>query len=152
MEQVKTDAGQTLGIIGLIFGIISLLVAFIPCVGMLAFAPAGLALLLSIIGLVQANKNNGAKGLNIGALIVSIVSIAFASIWLIIMVGVSNMDENEIENVVKDVIMDVVDENLNEDLQTAAKELEKHLETLDSLDIPADSVNIHIEINRTKEE
>lgn len=151
MEQVKSNAGQTLGIIALILGIISLLFAFIPCVGMLAFAPAGIALLLSTIGLVQANKNNGAKGLNLGALIVSVISIIFASIWLIIIVEVSKMDESEIENVVKDVIMEVVDEDLNEDLQTAAEELEKHLETLDSLDVQSDSVKIHIKIDRRKE-
>ena len=154
MEQVRTNAGQTLGIIGLILGILCLFLAFIPCIGFLAIAPGVIAIILSAIGLNQANRNNGAKGLNIGALIVSILGVAIASVWLIFFVGIASLNEDEIENIVEEVIEEVIEETThNPDLQDALDELEEHLDEIcvDSLKIKTDSVSVNVKIKVERE-
>ena len=79
-EQIeKTKAGQGLGIAGFILGIVALIVSFIPCFGMYAIFPGAIGIILSAIALSQANKGNGAKGLIIAGLIVSIIGTAVAS-------------------------------------------------------------------------
>jgi len=83
-EQEKTTAGQGFGIASLILGILALLVAFIPCIGFLALIPGIVAIVLAIVGLSQASQANGAKGVIIAGLIVSIVGTVVAATWLII--------------------------------------------------------------------
>lgn len=156
MEQTRTNAGQTLGIIGLILAILSLFLAFIPCVGFIAIAPAVIAIVLSAVGLSQASKNNGAKGLNIGALIVSVVSVLFASVWLILVVGLSTIENEDIEDIVEEVIEGVIESHpANQDLQDALEELEDQLDKIkiDSIEIKGDSIDVKVKIEvETKEE
>ena len=78
-EESKGSAGQGLGIAGLVLGIVALVISFIPCLGMYAVFPGILAIILSIIGLITASKNQGAKGLNIAALVISILGTSIAS-------------------------------------------------------------------------
>ena len=85
----KTTEGQVMGIIGIVMGVISLIVAFIPCVGVVAFLPGGLAIIFSIISIVQATRGNGAKVLGIVSLIVSSLAILLAAAWLMVFSGVS---------------------------------------------------------------
>ena len=149
MEQVRSNAGQTLGIIGLVLGILTLFIGFIPCIGFIAFIPGVIAIILSAIGLSQANRENGARGLNIGAMIVSIIGILVASIWLFFFVGVASMSEDEIEGLVEDVIEDVIEESVhNPDLQEALDELEKQLDEikLDSIVNEIDSLKMKIKV------
>lgn len=149
MEQERTNAGQTLGIIGLILGILTFMLGFIPCVGVIAIFPGVIAIVLSGIGLAQANKNNGARGINIGALIVSVIGVLAASLWLVFVVGIASLNEDEIEDFVEDVIEEVIEESAyNPDLQDALHELEEQLDEVcvDSIHIKADSINIEIKI------
>lgn len=85
--ETKTTAGQAMGIIGIVLAVISLILAFIPCIGVVAFLPGALALVFSIISIVQASNGYGSKSLGIGALIVSIISILLAAIWLALFSG-----------------------------------------------------------------
>lgn len=150
MEQERTNAGQTLGIIGLILGILTLMLGFIPCVGVIAIIPGAIAIILSAVGLTQANRDNGARGINIGALIVSVIGVLVASLWLIFVVGIASLNQDEIEGFVEDVIEEVVDEPIqNADLQDALQELEKQLDevSIDSIKIKTDSINVEIKIN-----
>lgn len=62
-----------LGITGLILGILTLLVSFIPCFGMYAFFFGILAIFISVIGLAIAFIHKHPKGLLIGALITSLI-------------------------------------------------------------------------------
>jgi len=150
MEQERTNAGQTLGIIGLILGIITFMLGFIPCIGIIAIIPGILAIILSAVGLSQANRDNGARGINITALVVSIIGVLVASLWLIFVVGIANLSEGEIEGLVEDVIEEVIDESIhNADLQDALQELEEQLDEvcIDSITIKTDSTNIKIKID-----
>lgn len=99
MNQEKTStAGQVMGIIGIVLGIISLIVAFIPCVGVVAFLPAGLALIFSVISIVQASQGYGSKGLGIAALIISVVAILVAALWLMVISSGASFITNKVIN------------------------------------------------------
>lgn len=147
---MPTNAGQTLGIIGLILGILTFLLGFIPCIGVIAIVPGIVAIIVSAIGLSQANKNNGARGINIGALIVSIIGVLVASLWLIFVVGIASLNEDEIEGFVDDAIEEMLDESIhNPDLQDALQELEEQLDEvcIDSIRYKNDSLSIQIKID-----
>jgi len=95
MEPIRTTTeGQVTGIVGIVLGVISLIVAFIPCVGIVAFLPGGLAIIFSVISIVQASKGNGAKGLGIAALIVSILATLLAAAWLVLFSGLIIANES----------------------------------------------------------
>lgn len=90
--ETKTTAGQVMGIIGIVLAVISLILAFIPCVGVVAFLPAGIAIIFSIISIVQATNGYGSKGLGIGALVVSIISTLIAALWFAVFSGSLMLD------------------------------------------------------------
>jgi len=111
--EVKTTAGQAMGIVSIVLAVISLILAFIPCIGFVALLPAALALIFSIISIIQATNGYGSKGLGIGALIVSVLSIFLAVMWLTIISGGFS--------VLKDL------ERHPEKIEIFGKELEKEL-------------------------
>jgi len=143
MEPEKTStAGQVMGIIGIVLGIISLIVAFIPCVGVVAFIPAGLALIFSIISIVQASQGFGSKGLGIGALVISLVAILIAALWLVVFSNASmfankliknsdNFDNigKEFEKTFKDEIDKSIDmKAVSDSLENALRDLEDEMD------------------------
>lgn len=125
-----------MGIIGIVMGIISLIVAFIPCVGVVAFLPGGLAIIFSIISIVQASRGNGAKSLGIISLVVSSLAIILAAAWLMIFSGLSTITDSalkdpiqrqQIEKGLRDAFRDL---DVNIDI-----EMEEHsTEKIDSLE------------------
>ncbi|WP_421917916.1 hypothetical protein [Marinifilum sp.] len=149
MEQVRSNSGQTIGIIALVLGIITLFIGFIPCIGFIAFVPGIIAIILSVIGLSQANRESGARGINIAALVVSVLGVLVASIWLFFFVGVASMNEDEIGGFVEGVIEEVIEESVqNPDLQEALEELEQQLEeiNIDSIANEIDSLEMKIKV------
>ena len=144
MEKIKTNAGHGLGVAGLVLGILCLFMAFIPCVGVIAIGPGVIAIVLSIVGLVQASKNNGAKGINIAALVVSGIGTLIACLWLFVFVGIASLDEDQIEGMVEDVIEEVV-------RGTNSCKLEQHLDSIkldETIIIKMDSTKIKIHIEK----
>jgi hypothetical protein len=71
----KSGGWKVMSIISLCLGGISIVVAFIPCVGSLAIYSGIVATILSIISLVLANSAKASKGMAIIALVVSVASI-----------------------------------------------------------------------------
>ncbi len=69
---------KTFGIISLILGIVAFLFSFIPCLGMYAIFPGILGIVLGVIGFVMANKVNGAKGMVIAGIVLSILGTGVA--------------------------------------------------------------------------
>ncbi len=140
MEQEKTStAGQVMGIIGIVLGVISLIVAFIPCVGVVAFIPGVLALVFGIISISQASRENGSKGLGVGALIISIIAIIVAALWLMIFSGASVIadkiikNSDQFEKIGKEFEKSFNDEmDKNFDMNTVSDSLEKALQELES--------------------
>lgn len=128
MEEVKkTSAGQGLGIAGFILGIISLIVALIPCIGMLALILSIPGIVLSAVALSQATKNNGPKGLIMAALIISILSTLLAVTWNAFLVDRIKHGSHQIEKVLNDEFgkdADKASGEIGKDMEDALKELE----------------------------
>ncbi len=128
MLEKKTNAGQGFGIAGLILGIIAFLIAFIPCIGVMALVPGALAVTFSIIGLVQANRNNGSRDLIIAALIVSIIGTLIAGAWALFFSTLKDFNKQEFETRIEETIGD------EEEFKEIGRELEKALEELEGVD------------------
>jgi len=150
MEEVKTNAGQGLGIAGLILGIVSIPLAISGCVSILGLLLGVTGIILSAVGLSQANKANGNKGMPTGGLIVSIVGTAIALMWLMVITrvvteggkwwareGIDLMEQ--IDEEFGDDIEDAF-EDLGEELEELGEELEEKLENLEY------DVEVHVEI------
>ena len=75
MEDAKTNSGQNLGIAALITGIITFVLAVIPCVGMIAIIPGIIAIVLASVGLSQASRNDSPKGILLAGLIIGIIAV-----------------------------------------------------------------------------
>jgi hypothetical protein len=81
MEELKSNAGQGLGIAGLILGILAIPLGIIPCTFFLGVLFGLAGIVLSIVALVQASKLNGPKAIIIIALVCSIIGFSFAATW-----------------------------------------------------------------------
>ncbi len=88
MEELKkTNAGQGLGIAGLVLGILAIPLGIIPCTFFVGLVFGAAGIVLAAIGLSQAKQGNGATGLTTGALAVSIVGFCFALVWTIAVIS-----------------------------------------------------------------
>ncbi len=132
-EQTQnTKAGQGLGIAGFVLGLTALIISWIPCLGTWAFLPGVIAIILSAIALSQANKGNGAKGLIIAALIISIIGTGVAGYqwyyWNYVFTNQieEGLDEwaDEFENAMEE--MD--EEGIFDDLEKSMQELEEGMQ------------------------
>jgi phosphate/sulfate permease len=152
MEESKTNSGQNLGIAALITGIITFVLAVIPCVGMIAIIPGIIAIVLASVGLSQATRQNSPKGILIAGLIIGIIAVMISfSQFFVAGKIVRHADKwpNEIHNVINDVKDNVLKDledanvsikiesngdtvNINARTSTKKKELEQKLEDLES--------------------
>lgn len=80
MEQTTTNskAGKGMGIAGMVLGIIAAIFSFIPCLGMYAFIPGIVGLVLSVVSIMQANKVGAPKGMAIAGIVCSLIGCAIA--------------------------------------------------------------------------
>lgn len=131
-QAVKTKAGMGLGIAGFVLGLVALIISFIPCLGTWALIPGVVGLILSAIALSMATKGNGAKGLIIAALIVSIIGTGIAAyqwyFWNKVATeateGLKNFDD-EWKNAMNDLNgeLENLDTDLNEQLDAVVDSL-----------------------------
>ncbi|MFO7807072.1 MAG: hypothetical protein R6V40_01460 [Candidatus Moraniibacteriota bacterium] len=117
VEQGRTNAGQGLGIAGLVLGIISIPLAIMGCTMFVALLFGGVGIVLSAIGMSQAKQSNQAKGLPTSGLVVSIIGTSIALLWFLF---------------IGSFFQDVFDDNkwLNkiEKLEHVGEEMEKEVE------------------------
>jgi glutamine amidotransferase-like uncharacterized protein len=142
MEEFKTNSGQGLGIAGLVLGIIAIMICFIPCVGILAIVPGLVGVTLSAIAYNQAVKGNGARGVIIAALVISILGSSIALLQGLGLSYLKNRPEvfRKLENRIEKET-----EKIDENFEDAGKEMEKVLEQLENVD---DSIHIDIKIGK----
>lgn len=148
MNQQTTTAGQGMGIAGLILGIIAIPLAIIPCTIILALLFGTAGIVLSAVGLHQANTANGTKGLPVSGLIVSIVGLSIAFMWGLLFASFTDDGRfwrqgkfweqfekigkevgKDIEKSMKDIEDDL--EKAGEKIEKAGHDLEKTLEDLE---------------------
>jgi ascorbate-specific PTS system EIIC-type component UlaA len=144
MDENRTTAGQGLGIAGLVIGIIALLVAFIPCVGLFAVIPGVIAIIFSAIAFNQAKKGDGAKGIIIAALVISILATTVAALWGLVFSSLFDKGKD-----FKHQIERAFEEESGNSIDTAMKDFGNNMEkVLEDLETKVDSGKITIEINK----
>ena len=129
MEEVKTNAGQGLGIAGLILGIMAVPLAIIGCTSVLGLIFGLAGIVLSGVGLSQATKSNGVKGLPTAGLVVSILGTCIALLWIfffarLVTEGGRWWSKEGIR------IMEEIHEDFGEELEQTFEELGTELEAL----------------------
>jgi thiol:disulfide interchange protein len=160
MEGVRNNSGQNLGIAALVTGIITLVIAVIPCMGVIAFIPGIIAVILAAIGLTQAQKDDSPRGVILAGLIIAVVAtlVSFSQ-WFAAGKIAKNLSDGKwtekIENIVDEVEQNVIkdiedanvsikvengDEKVEINIGTGKSEKETILEELESGKNPNDSV------------
>ena len=113
MEENNRNNGQGLGVAALIMGIISFVVAFIPCIGIFAFLTAAIAIVLAAIGISQASRTDSPKGLMVGGLVVAGIALFISIAQIVVIAGLSDKAgyfEERLEDVFKDFEKEVLNE------------------------------------------
>ncbi|MDT8401446.1 MAG: DUF4190 domain-containing protein [Bacteroidales bacterium] len=75
MEEKTGNTGHGMGVAALIMGVISIVIAFIPCIGTLAFITGIVAIVLGAIGISQASQSAAPKGMQIGGLVTGVLAL-----------------------------------------------------------------------------
>lgn len=110
MEEIKKNTGHGMGVAALIMGIISFVVAFIPCVGLFALFTAVVAIVLGAIGLSQASKSETPKGMSLAGLITGVLALFIAIAQIAVFAGLSDKAGfigDRIEEVIEDIEGDI---------------------------------------------
>jgi hypothetical protein len=131
MEEVRNNTGQNLGIAALVIGIITFVLAVIPCVGLIAIIPGIISIILASVGLSQASRNNSPRGVLVAGLIIAIIA-SLISLSQVFVVGkiASKADKwpNEIQNIINDVqdnvIKDIEDANISIKVESNGEKVE----------------------------
>jgi hypothetical protein len=123
MEQYNSNnntSAQNLGIAALITGIITFVLAVIPCVGLIAIIPGIVALILASVGLSQASRSNSPKGVLLAALIITVLACMISISQVFVATKIAQKATkwpNEIQNIINDVqdnvIKDLEDNNVS---------------------------------------
>lgn len=73
-----------MGIAALVLGIISIIIAFVPFCGIIAFLPAIVGLILGVIDLVIKSRAKQSKGASIAGVILSTLAIVIMVFWFFV--------------------------------------------------------------------
>jgi uncharacterized membrane protein len=72
----------------MVLGIIAFILSLIPCIGgWIAFLPALIGLILSILGLLQSKKTGQGRGMAIAGIVLCILVLAWIPISLTLLAG-----------------------------------------------------------------
>lgn len=157
VEQGRTNTGQGLGIAGLVLGIISIPLAIMGCTMFVALLFGGVGIVLSAIGMSQANQSNQARGLPLSGLVVSIIGTSIALLWFLFIGSFFQgvFDDNKwmnkienLENIADDIESDVEDDM--EEREEHMKDLEKKMEELEG-DIKGKNEKSEEAVEKTKD-
>lgn len=118
MEETRINTGQNLGTAALITSIVTIILAIIPCIGIIAVIPGIIAVILASVGLSQASRANAPKGTLTAGLIIGIVAIIISISWGAFLTNkiAKNADSwsGDIETMVNDI-----QQSVERDLQDA---------------------------------
>ena len=139
-ETNKTNAGQAFGIVALIGGILSFIIAFIPCIKWFALILGVVGLVFGIIGLIQAKKGNGPMGMNIAGISTASAGLIIVIIFFSLRASTFNLFRNGFQNAMEEAFEEAMEEENEEDfswddfsdeMEDALNELEDELEELE---------------------
>jgi hypothetical protein len=113
MEEVKPNAGQNLGVAALITGIITFVLAVIPCVGVIAIIPGIIAIVLASVGLSQASRYDSPRGIIIAGLVIGVVAVMISFSQIFVAGRIASHADRwpvDIRSTVEDIKKNVLDE------------------------------------------
>ena len=147
----QQNSGQGFAIAGLVTGIIALLIAIIPCVGIIAIILGLVAVVFGAVAFSKAKIDNSPKGMSIAGLTLGVMSIFLAIFWLTFIIGSTNKFKNKAEHFFEFFEeFDNSNTNFDEDFNEEFKDLESldELEkTLDELEIETYEIEDSITIS-----
>lgn len=76
-----------MAVAGLVLGIVSIVLSFIPCINWSAILPAIVGIVLSSVGLAQSKKTGEGKGMATAGLVLSIIAIVWVPIYILMIMG-----------------------------------------------------------------
>ncbi|MFM7022309.1 MAG: DUF4190 domain-containing protein [Flavobacteriales bacterium] len=130
----KTSAGKGLGITALVVGIVGLIVSFIPCVGAWGIVPGILGVVFGAVSLAQASKGNGAKGLGVAGLVLSILAVAVALYQIFVVIPAAKAETEKGLLEMQDMFKKIgEDAKRQADSIQQANEMQQSLDAMDSL-------------------
>ena len=121
--QSNPNAGKGLGIAGFVLGLCALVFSFVPCLGAYAVFPGALAVILSLVALMQASKANAPKGLIIAGLAVSIIGTGIGGYQYMALKELGN----QLQDVSKDLNLDVLGDSLSGEISKGLEALSDSL-------------------------
>jgi hypothetical protein len=120
MEEYKSNSAQNLGTAALITGIITFVLAVIPCIGIIAIIPGIITIVLASVGLSQASRNESPKGVQVAGLVIGIVAVVISLSQIFVGARLASNSSkwpedirNAIDEVKSDVLKDIKDNNVN---------------------------------------
>jgi len=125
MQEQNTNAGQGLGIAGLVMGVLAIPLGLIPCTFFIALVFGAMGIVMSAIALSQANRGNGPRGLIMAALVCSILGFSFAFFWGVTFKKVSPVIQNVIQELKEDGDLEEIFQDLGDDTEKVLEDLEK---------------------------
>ncbi len=129
MEETKTNVGQGLGIAGLVLGIIAIPLAILGCTSVLGLVLGTAGVVLSAVGLSQASKSNGTKGLPTAGLVVSILGTAIALMWILFFTRIAQ-EGGKFWSREGIHIMEGIHEEFGDDIEETFEDIGKELDGL----------------------
>lgn len=131
MSEQNETTGHGFGIAGLVLGILAIILGTISCTFLLGLASGITGIVLSSVGLSQASRRNGAKGLLIAALVCSILGTTISAFRPLAlgrgpMLFRKVMKEEFREEFGKE--FEKAFKNFGDDMEEALEDLEKDLE------------------------
>ena len=76
-----------MGVASLVLGILALIVAWVPCVGIYALIFSVLGLVLGAVGMARSRKTGKGKGLSIAGFVCCVVATGLAIFWFMVVSG-----------------------------------------------------------------
>ena len=85
-----------MGVAALVLGIVSIVIAWIPLCGVIAFIPALIGLILGIVDTVKKSKKGEKKGMSIAGIILNALAIIFIAVYTFAIGGAVSQGLNEL--------------------------------------------------------
>ncbi len=92
-----------MGVASLVLGILALIVAWVPCIGIYALVFSVLGLILGAVGMVKAKKTGKGKGLSISGFVCNVVATAIAIFWCVVIGGAAVAADDAAEDLGKSI-------------------------------------------------
>ena len=131
MEDVPNKSGSNLGIAALITGIVTFVLAVIPCVGLIAIIPGIIAIVLASVGLSQSARNGSPRGILIAGLIIGIIASLISVSQVFVATKIARNSGSwpgDIQNIINDVqdnvVKDLEDANISIKVESNGEKVE----------------------------